>query len=138
MTRFVVGDDRSQSTLFPERLDDYLGEDSPVRAIDVFVDQLDMAGLGLCGKWLETLREAAPTTTRVLVLLHPETTAHKEFFRAIEGLAGPLKIEVTAAGIHNSTEVESALAEFAANGSGVGIIALPHAITEINRDLIIQ
>ncbi len=35
MTRFVVGDDRSQSTLFPERLDDYLGEDNPVRAIDV-------------------------------------------------------------------------------------------------------
>jgi transposase len=27
MTRFVVGDDRSQSPLFPERLDDYLGED---------------------------------------------------------------------------------------------------------------
>src|SRR5258705_363459 len=34
MTRFVVVDDRSQSTLFPERLDDYLGEDNPVRAID--------------------------------------------------------------------------------------------------------
>jgi hypothetical protein len=30
MTGFVVGDDRSQSTLFPERLDDYLGEDNPV------------------------------------------------------------------------------------------------------------
>ena len=29
MTRFVVGDDCSQSTLFPERLDDYLGEDNP-------------------------------------------------------------------------------------------------------------
>jgi hypothetical protein len=29
MTRFVVGDDRSQSTLFPERLDDYLEEDNP-------------------------------------------------------------------------------------------------------------
>jgi hypothetical protein len=39
MTRFVVGEDRSQSTLFPERLDDYLTEDNPVRAIDVFVDQ---------------------------------------------------------------------------------------------------
>src|SRR6202789_4421265 len=39
MTRFVVGDDRSQSTLFPERLDDYLAEDNPVRAIDVFVDE---------------------------------------------------------------------------------------------------
>src|ERR1700726_2524487 len=49
MTRFVVGDDRSQSTLFPERLDDYLGEDNPVRAIDVFVDELDLAKLGFGG-----------------------------------------------------------------------------------------
>jgi transposase len=46
MTRFVVGEDRSQSTLFPERLEDYLSEDNPVRAIDVFVDELDLAGLG--------------------------------------------------------------------------------------------
>src|SRR5258708_17609175 len=49
MTRFVVGDDRSQGTLFPERLDDYLGEDNPVRAIDVFVDELDLAKLGFGG-----------------------------------------------------------------------------------------
>src|ERR1700733_14479556 len=49
MTRFVVGDDRSQSTLFPERLDDYLSEDNPVRAIDVFVDELDLARLGFGG-----------------------------------------------------------------------------------------
>ena len=49
MTRFVVGEDRSQSTLFPERLDDYLGEDNPVRAIDVFVDELELAKLGFGG-----------------------------------------------------------------------------------------
>ena len=49
MTRFVVGDDRSQSTLFPERLDVYLGDDNPVRAIDVFVDELDLAKLGFGG-----------------------------------------------------------------------------------------
>jgi transposase len=49
MTRFVVGDDRSQSTLFPERLEDYLSEDNPVRAIDVLVDELDLAGLGFAG-----------------------------------------------------------------------------------------
>jgi transposase len=49
MTRFVVGDDRSQSTLFPERLDDYLGDDNPVRAIDVFVDELDLAELAFGG-----------------------------------------------------------------------------------------
>ena len=49
MTRFVVGADRSQSTLFPERLDDYLGEDNPIRAIDVFVDELDLIELGFGG-----------------------------------------------------------------------------------------
>lgn len=49
MKRFVVGDDRSQSTLFPERLDEYLGEDNPVRAIDVLVDELDLRELGFSG-----------------------------------------------------------------------------------------
>jgi transposase len=54
MARFVVGDDRNQSTLFPERLDDYLAEDNPVRAIDVFVDELDLAQLGFGGVEPET------------------------------------------------------------------------------------
>ena len=49
MKRFVEGEDRSQSTLFPERLDDYVGEDNPVRVIDVFVDELDLGDLGFGG-----------------------------------------------------------------------------------------
>ena len=89
------------------------------------------------GKWLEVLREAAPATTRVLVLMHPETAAHKEFWRAIEELAGPLHIEAIAAGVHNAAEIERAMDEFAAKRDG-GVIALPHAVTEVHRDLIIQ
>ncbi len=42
MKRFVEGEDRGQSTLFPERLDEYIGDDNPVRVIDVFVDELDL------------------------------------------------------------------------------------------------
>jgi transposase len=38
MGRFVEGEDRSQSTLLPECLDDYVTEDNPVRVVDVFVD----------------------------------------------------------------------------------------------------
>src|ERR1700736_1785844 len=49
MTRFVVGEDRNQSTLFPELLDDYVGDDNPVRAIDVFVDELRLGDLGFDG-----------------------------------------------------------------------------------------
>src|SRR5207244_4523864 len=49
MKRFVEGLDRGQSTLFPECLEDWIGEDNPVRVIDVFVDELDLAGLGFGG-----------------------------------------------------------------------------------------
>lgn len=63
MTRFVVGDDRSQSTLFPERLDDYVGDDNPVRAIDVFVDELDLAELGLAVS-SRRRRDGRPTIRR--------------------------------------------------------------------------
>ncbi len=49
MTRFIEGDERGQGTLFPERLDDYVAEDNPVRVIDVFVDELDLGGLGFDG-----------------------------------------------------------------------------------------
>jgi len=90
------------------------------------------------GKWLEVLREASPTTRRVLVLMHQETAAHKEFWRAIEALAVPLQVEATAAGVHNAAEIERAFAEFTETGRVGGVIALPHAVTEVNRDLIIQ
>jgi len=46
MSGFIVGDDRRQATLFPDRLDDYIAEDSAVRVIDVFIDDLDISGLG--------------------------------------------------------------------------------------------
>ncbi|MDH3889266.1 MAG: IS1182 family transposase [Gammaproteobacteria bacterium] len=46
MSGFIEGEDRTQATLFPERIDDYITEDSTVRVIDVFVDELDLSGLG--------------------------------------------------------------------------------------------
>ena len=49
MKRFVEGIDRCQSTLFPECLDDWIDENNPVRVIDVFVDELDLAELGFGG-----------------------------------------------------------------------------------------
>ena len=49
MRRFVEGVDRGQSTLFPEYLEDWISEDNPVRAVDVFVDGLDIAELGFAG-----------------------------------------------------------------------------------------
>ena len=49
MKRFIQGQDRTQSTLLPELLDEYITEDNPVRVIDVFVDQLALSELGFEG-----------------------------------------------------------------------------------------
>jgi transposase/macrodomain Ter protein organizer (MatP/YcbG family) len=49
MKRFVEGADRSQSTLLPESLDDWVDESNPVRAVDAFVDALDLMDLGFAG-----------------------------------------------------------------------------------------
>jgi hypothetical protein len=46
MKRFIEGEDRGQGTLLPELLDDYVAENNPVRVVDVFVDELDLAKLG--------------------------------------------------------------------------------------------
>lgn len=49
MKRFVEGQDRRQGVLLPEFLDDWVSEENPVRAIEAFVDALDLAGLGFEG-----------------------------------------------------------------------------------------
>jgi transposase len=49
MKRFVQGQERSQGTLFPACLDDYVTDDNPVRVIDVFVEELDLRALGFDG-----------------------------------------------------------------------------------------
>lgn len=49
MKRFIEGEERSQVTLLPDCLDDYIAEDNPVRVVDVFVDELKLYGLGFDG-----------------------------------------------------------------------------------------
>ena len=57
MSGFIVGVDRGQVSLFPERLEDWIDEDHPVRVIDLFVDDLDLMAVGF-------LRTAAARTGR--------------------------------------------------------------------------
>jgi transposase len=47
--RFVEGQDRAQLMLLPECLDDFVGEDNPVRVVDAFIEELDLALLGFAG-----------------------------------------------------------------------------------------
>ncbi len=46
MSRFIEGESQLQATLFPERIDNYITDEITVRAIHVFVDKMDLSGLG--------------------------------------------------------------------------------------------
>jgi putative ABC transport system substrate-binding protein len=110
-----------------------------------FVDSLARPGGNLTGfinfeaeiggKWLELIKEIAPRVTRALVLLHQETAANVAFLRAAEAAAPSLQINVTAAGVHNTAEIEQAIVTFAQEPNG-GLIALPHVVTGSSRDRI--
>ena len=70
MSGFIEGENRQQSTLFPERLDDYVAEDSSVRVIDVFIDDLDISGLGFKTEAEHTGRPAYHPSTLLKIYVY--------------------------------------------------------------------
>jgi hypothetical protein len=70
MSGFIQGEDRFQAALFPERLDDYVAEDSSVRVIDVFIDELDLSGMGFKTQPNETGRPAYHPTTMLKLFVY--------------------------------------------------------------------
>jgi transposase len=70
MSGFIEGENRHQSTLFPERLDDYVAEDNSVRVIDVFVDDLDISGLGFKTEPERTGRPAYHPNTLLKIYIY--------------------------------------------------------------------
>ena len=70
MKRFIEGEDRGQWTLLPECLDDWIAEDNPVRAIDAFVDALDLAELGFKAQPAETGRPSFHPSVHVKLYIY--------------------------------------------------------------------
>ena len=70
MSGFIEGEDRRQATLFPDRLDDYIAEDSAVRVIDVFIDDLDLSGLGFKTEPSDTGRPAYHPATMLKLYVY--------------------------------------------------------------------
>ena len=78
MKRFIEGAERSQWTLLPESLDDWVGEDNPVRAIDAFVDALDLAELGFKAEPAATGRPSFhPSVLLKLYIAHVHESAQR-------------------------------------------------------------
>jgi len=88
------------------------------------------------GKWLELLKQTAPSVTRVAVLRHPTRLAWRNLLAAIEAAAPSLNVEVTAIDARGAIEMERLITEFAASSNG-GLIVTPSAFSAIFRERII-
>ena len=89
MKRFIEGDDRSQITLLPERLEDYVAEDNPVRVVDAFVDQLDLLAMDFAGYALGGLSvgETKEEMEEVLAFMQPHLPDDKPHY--LMGVGSP-------------------------------------------------
>lgn len=70
MTGFIEGENRSQATLFPEALDEYITEENSVRVIDIFIDSLALSGLGFKTESADTGRPAYHPSTMLKLFIY--------------------------------------------------------------------
>jgi len=90
----------------------------------------------IAGKWMEDLKEAAPFVHRVTVLQDPKQMNHDAFLHVIESTAPSLKMQVSAAGVHNRAEIEQAITALAGQVDR-GLVVLPGPVNNTLRDSII-
>src|SRR6516164_2309373 len=90
----------------------------------------------LGGKWLEALKEVAPSARRVAVVHVPEIAANVAFIRAGEASSKALGVTVMRAGVRDAADIESVLSDFAREPNG-GLIVTPSPLTATRRDVII-
>jgi putative ABC transport system substrate-binding protein len=90
----------------------------------------------LTAKWMELLKEIAPTVTRVAVLRDPEITSGIDQFAVIQYVAPSVGMEVSAISIRDAREIEQDIAKFASAPNG-GLILTASALSVVHRDLVV-
>ena len=91
---------------------------------------------GISAKWLEILKQIAPSMTRAAVLRDPAIASGVGQFAVIQSVAPPLGVELTPVNVRDAGEIERAITAFA-RGSNGGLIVTANALVVVHRDLII-
>jgi putative ABC transport system substrate-binding protein len=91
---------------------------------------------GISGKWLELLKEIAPSVTRVAVLRDPATSSGIGYLAAIQSVAPSLGMGLTPVGVSDAAEIERGITAFARAPNG-GLIVTGNSLTIAHRELII-
>ena len=92
----------------------------------------------MVGKWLEMLKEAAPGVSRAILMFNPDTAPHYYvYLRSFEAEPRSIAVEVTAAPVRNTAEIEEALAKLGRDPGG-GLIVPPDSFTIVHHQLLIR
>jgi putative ABC transport system substrate-binding protein len=91
----------------------------------------------LCAKWLELLKEIAPSVTRAAVLRDPTDPSGIGQFAVIQSVASAVGVEVSPINLRDAAEIERAVAAFAQAANG-GLIVTTSSLSVVHRDLIIS
>jgi putative ABC transport system substrate-binding protein len=88
------------------------------------------------GKWLQLLKEIAPSVTRAATIGNPQNPNTTLYLRAIEPAAPSVGLKLTMAAVNDASEIERAIAAFGREPNG-GLLVIPDPVTISHRDLII-
>jgi putative ABC transport system substrate-binding protein len=92
----------------------------------------------IAGKWLDLLKQMAPTITRVALVFNPETSAQsRHFLGAIKEAAPSIGVEVSTAPVHTASEIDGAMADFARQPGG-GLIFPTDSFVSVHSEQIIE
>jgi putative ABC transport system substrate-binding protein len=89
------------------------------------------------GKWLQELKQVAPSVNRVAFILNRQNASWASLFRAIEAVAPTFGVTASAVDVRDATEIERAITAFGGQSNG-GLIVQPDGITSAHRQLIID
>jgi putative ABC transport system substrate-binding protein len=91
---------------------------------------------GTSGKWLELLKQIAPSVTRVAVMRDPSLTSGTAMLAAIQAVAPSFGVELSPVDVRDASEIERAIAAFV-RGSNDGLIVVANPTANVHRELII-
>ena len=92
----------------------------------------------MVGKWLEMLKEAAPGVSRAALMFNPDTAPYYYLYlHSFEAEPRSIAVEVTAAPVRNTAEIEEAIAKLGREPGG-GLIVAPDAFTIVHQHLFIR
>jgi putative ABC transport system substrate-binding protein len=91
---------------------------------------------GFAGKWVEVIKNIAPSATRVAVLRDAASSSGIGYLSAIQSVAASLGMELTPVGVSDADEIERGITAFARAPNG-GLIVTGNTLTMVHRELII-